>query len=108
MSCNENVQLHSTARQIIALTSFQKYIRGYLSREPCSNLNEPYTIILLALYYVYNNSWEEATALFSLLKNLDLKGSDYFWQEQGKSNNVDGFIVLFFLLRQGVISKNDK
>lgn len=71
---------------------------------------EPFCMINMGLLFALNLSdsddWRTADALFSLLPD-GLNGADSWWDDLGKSNESEGYLVHFFLLRHNKVEHSD-
>ena len=71
---------------------------------------EPFCMINMGLLFSLNLStpddWRTADALFSLLPD-GLNGADSWWENLGKSNDPEGYLVHFFLLRHNNVEQSD-
>lgn len=70
---------------------------------------EPFCMINMGLLFALNLSdsddWRTADALFSLLPDR-LNGADSWWENLGKSNEPEGYLVHFFLLRHNKVEQS--
>lgn len=76
---------------------------GVQEREPFCLINMG---LLFALRLSTPNDWKTADDLFALLPN-GLTGADSWWENLGKNNEFEGFLVHFFLLRHEKIEHSD-
>lgn len=72
--------------------------------------HEPYCLINMGLLFALSLStpkdWRTADELFSLLPN-ELNGSDNWWENIGKNDEIEGLLVHFFLLRHRKIDHSE-
>lgn len=70
---------------------------------------EPFCMINMGLLFALNLSapsdWKTADALFSLLPDR-LSGADSWWENLGNKDDVEGYLVHFFLLRHEKIEQS--
>ena len=70
---------------------------------------EPFCMINMGLLFALNlsapNDWKTADALFSLLPDR-LSGADSWWENLGSKDEVEGYLVHFFLLRHEKIEQS--
>ncbi len=63
---------------------------------------EPYCLTNMALLFALNLStsddWKHADVLFSLMPD-NINGVDTWWENLGRNNEIEGYLVHFFLLR---------
>lgn len=76
---------------------------GVQAREPFSLINMG---LLFTLRLSTPNDWKTANELFALLPN-ELNGADCWWEKLGKNNEVEGYLVHFFLLHHEKIEHSD-
>lgn len=76
---------------------------GVQNREPFCLINMG---LLFSLTLSTQNDWKTADDLFSLLPK-ELNGADSWWEKLGKSNESEGYLVHFFLLRHQKITHSD-
>ena len=62
--------------------------------------------LLFALSLSDPKDWRTADELFSLLPS-ELSGADNWWEELGKSGEIEGWLVHFFLLRHKKIDHSE-
>lgn len=71
---------------------------------------EPFCMINMGLLFSLSLStpddWRTADALFSLLPD-GLNGADSWWENLGKSNEPEGYLVHFFLIRHNKVEQSN-
>lgn len=72
--------------------------------------SDPFCLINMGLLFSLKLStpddWKTADSLFALLPD-DLNGADSWWEKLGRNNELEGYLVHFFLLRHGKIEYSD-